>query len=122
MKHLMKIIALSALIASPAFAGAEFHPSTYTTYKKHGPNNGSVRVLNRLPKDELSYTEIGMVRISTKQVGSYYDALEEIKDAAAQHGSNAIVLEGDAKLFSAGATTPSGSTPRNVSAIAVIQH
>ena len=122
MKLLTTTFAISALLASSAFAGAEFHPSTYTTYKKHGPNNGSVRVLNRLPKDELSYTEIGMVRISTKQVGGYYEALDEIKEAAAKHGGNAIVLEDDAKLFSAGATTSSGKTPRNVSAIAVIQH
>jgi hypothetical protein len=63
-----------------------------------------------------------MVRVSTKKVSDYYQAIDEIKEAAAKHGGTAIVLADDAKIYSAGGMTASGKTPKNVSAIAVIQH
>lgn len=123
MKTFIKATLLStSLIATAAFAGAEFHPSTYTTYVQHDAHRGEVNVLHGLPKDELSYTEIGMVRISSDQVSDYYEALEAIKSAAARHGGNAIVLADDAKLFMSGGLTDRGTSVRNISAIAVIQH
>ncbi len=122
MKRILAALSITAVMSSAAFAGAEFLPSTYTTYKKHSPNTGSIRVLQRLPADELSYTEIGMVRVSTKSISDYYQAIDEIKAAAAKHGGTAIVLSDDAKIYSAGGMTASGTTPKNVSAIAVIQH
>lgn len=122
MKTFLKTFAVTALISGTAFAGAEFHPSTYTTYVKHNAHKGSVEVLQRLPSDQLSYTEIGMVRIPSDKVANYYEALSEIKEAAAQHGGTAIILEDDAKLYSAGGLTARGTAPRNITAIAVIRH
>lgn len=122
MKTFLKTFAAVSLMSGAAFADAEFHPSTYTTYKKHGAYSGSVQVLNNLPGNELSYTEIGMVRVSTKEVGSFYDALDQLKDEAAKHGGTAVVLEDDAKIFSEGGVTERGTTPENVTAIAVIRH
>lgn len=112
--------ALCALLSTNGFAEAEFHPSTYTTYKQHSAYKGDVEVLPALPQDNLNYTEIGLVRISTKQVNNYNQALDQIKAAAARHGGNTIVLEDDAKLFAAGNVTPSGNKPRNVTAVALI--
>lgn len=123
MKTFLKTVAAVSLISGAAHAEkAEFHPSTYTTYKQHSAHNGSVQVLEALPSNELSYTEIGMVRIPTKSVSDYQQALAEIKAAAAKHGGNAIVLEEDAQLFSSGALTPRGTAPANVTATAVIRH
>ena len=123
MKTFIKTVAAVSLLSSAAIAdSAEFHPSTYTTYMQHAAYDGSVKVLNRLPNDELSYTEIGMVRISTNRVSDYYEALGEIKEAAAKHGGTAIVLQDDAKLYMAGGMTSRGTEPQNVTAIALITH
>ncbi len=123
MKTFFKAFAATTFFSTAALAGsAEFHPSTYTTYKKHAAHSGSVTVLSTLPRNELSYTEIGMVRIPTQKVSNYGEALDYIKNAAAKHGGTAIVLEDDAKLFMAGGVTSRGTAPRNVSAIALIRH
>ena len=111
----------TALLSGAAFAGpAEFHPSTYTTYKQHGPNQGSVEVLSQLPADDRTYIEIGLVRIPTSTAGSYSTAIDALKEKAAEHGGNAIALEEDAKLFSAGANTPRGTQPVYATATAMI--
>lgn len=120
MKTLLTTLAISAFLSSAAFAAdAEFHPSTYTTYKKHGPYNGAVRVLDRLPPAG-QYTEIGLVRVGTDNVNNFSDAEQSLKSAAAQHGGTAIILEDDARLFSQGGLTPRGTTPQNATATAVI--
>lgn len=122
MKTFIKTFAMATLVSGAALADAEFHPSTYTTYKKHGAYDGSVQVLQSLPQNELSYTEIGMVRVPTGKVGNFYEALDQMKQAAAKHGGTAIILEDDAKLFSEGALTDRGTQPANATAIAVIRH
>lgn len=120
MKLFLSILAVSSMLAGTASAqDAEFHASTYTNYKKHGPYNGSVQVLNTFP-DVGEYIEIGLVRIGTDKVYNYYDALDELKEAAARHGGMAIVLEDDAKLFSEGHLTDRGTRPLNATATAVI--
>lgn len=120
MKLSLSVFVVSLMVTSAAMAAdAEFHASTYTTYKKHSPYAGSVKVLDRTP-DIGQYIEIGLVRIGTDKVYSYYDALDELKEAAAKHGGTAIVLEDDAKIFSEGGTTDRGTRPLNATATAVI--
>ena len=102
--------------SSAAFAGASFHPSTYTTYVQHQPYNGSVTLLDDYPTNEASYTEIGMVRIDTHSVRNYSDAMNQLKLAAAQHGGTAIIPSDDAKMMA------SGALPKNATAVAVITH
>lgn len=121
MKLILKAAAVAAIfVATQAQASdATFHPSTYTTYKKHGPYNGSVRVMEQLPAVG-KYIEIGLVRVPTSKVSSSYQALDELKEAAAQHGGTAIVLEDDARIFCAGGHTERGTTPINATATAVI--
>lgn len=116
---MIALVALSALLSASAYA-AEFHPSTYTTYKKHGPYGGTVGVLNDLPAVG-SYTEIGIVRVPTGDVSDYYTALDDLKKAAAEHGGTAIVLQPDAKLFAEGKNTDNGTPPHYATAIAIIQ-
>lgn len=121
----MKLLAVSFLAVAMA-AGvasaedAEFHPSTYTTYKKHGPNSGSVKVLEVLPPVG-KYIEIGVVRVGTDKISDYYDALSDLKQAAAAHGGNAIVLEEDTRILSNGGLTDRGTRPLYATATAVIE-
>ena len=121
MKSFFAATIATVILSAAAHAGeAEFHPSTYTTYKKHGPHSGSVQVLERLPAVG-TYTEIGIVRIKT-QTTNGHSVVGELKEKAAQHGGTAIILEDDAKIFMADGVTPSGSKPQNATAIAVIRH
>lgn len=120
----MKLVIKAAIVAlcftSQAYAiDAEFHPSTYTTYKKLAPYNGSVQVMEHLPAVG-KYIEIGLVRVPTDRVSSSSEAISELKQAAAQHGGVAIVLEDDARIFAAGGTTERGTRPINATATAVV--
>lgn len=120
----MKTFAISALtatlLATQAFAAdAQFFPSTYTTYKKHGPFTGEVQVLDTVPPVG-KYIEIGLVRVSTDAASSY-DFVDSLKKAAAMHGANALILEDDARLFSENALTERGTKPMNATATAVIK-
>lgn len=120
MYRLSLSLVAACLTSTAALASdAEFHPSTYTTYKKHQPNSGEVELLSELPPVG-QYIEIGVVRVSTNKVSDFYDALDELKEAAARHGSNAIVLEEDARIFSEGGTTDRGTQPVNATAMALI--
>ncbi|MAR56177.1 MAG: hypothetical protein CMM93_03245 [Rickettsiales bacterium] len=101
-------------MSSAAMAGAEFHPSTYTTYMQHPPYKGYVKLLSDLPQDEASYTEIGMVRIDVDEVRGFDDAMDRLKAMAAQHGGMAIIPDDDARMMA------SGATPKNATATAVI--
>jgi len=115
----LSLIATCLLSTAALASDAEFHPSTYTTYKKHQPNLGDVQLLSELPPVG-EYIEIGVVRIATKKVSGFYDALDELKATAARHGGNAIVLEEDARIFSKGGTTDRGTRPVNATAMALI--
>lgn len=120
MKLILKAAAITLCFASAASAtDASFHPSTYTTYKKHGPYSGDVKVMERFP-EVGKYIEIGLVRVPTNQVNNGYQALDELKEAAARHGGMAIVLEDDARIFMGNGTTERGTRPINATATAVI--
>ena len=120
MKLVLKAAVAALCFASQAYAiDASFHPSTYTTYKKHGPYSGSVQVMENFPAVG-KYIEIGLVRVPTDQVSGGSEAISELKEAAARHGGMAIVLEDDARIFNAGGTTERGTRPINATATAVI--
>lgn len=120
MKTWMTAFAATAMLTSTAaFAGdATFHPSTYTTYKKHAPHTGDVDVLQGMPSG-TSHTEIGIVRVKSEQAESFDVALNSLKERAAKHGGTAIVLQDDAQIFAEGGMTEKGTPPENVSAIAI---
>jgi hypothetical protein len=73
-----------------------------------------VSLLPYLPRDERSYTEIGMVRIDTDEVRDYNDAMNRLKVVAARHGGTAIIPSDDARMMA------NGSRPKNATAVAVI--
>ena len=121
----MRLLAVSFLAvtmtASAALAAdAEFHPSTYTTYKKLGPSEADVKVLEALPPVG-KYIEIGLVRVGTDKVSDYDEALNDLKKATAAHGGTAIVLEDDSKIFASGGTTSRGTRPINATATAIVE-
>ncbi|MCI5049607.1 MAG: hypothetical protein MRY32_04670 [Rickettsiales bacterium] len=113
------VVTLCAMMVAGAAMAAEFHPSTYTTYKKHAAYDGRVDVLSGLPSGN-GFTEIGIVRVPTAAFPDYDAAISALKNKAAQHGGTAIVLQDDAILYGQGANTDSGRKPRHVSAIAII--
>ncbi len=122
MKTFIATLAATALLSTATIAAdAEFHPSTYTTYKKHGPYSGSVKILEKLPAPG-QYTEIGIVRVPTSKVASSSQAIRLLKAKAAQHGGNALKLEDDAVIFANGGTTDRGTRPQHATAIAVISN
>lgn len=120
MKTWITALAATAMLTSTAAyaADATFHPSTYTTYKKHAAYNGDVDVLHNAPGGN-NYTEIGIVRVKSKTAGSFDVALNSLKKSAAEHGGTAIILQDDAEIYAEGGTTDKGTPPENVSAIAI---
>ena len=120
MKTWMSALAATAMLTGTAAfaADATFHPSTYTTYKKHSAYNGDVDVLQGMPSG-TAHTEIGIVRVKSKSAGSFDVAVNSLKKRAAKHGGTAIVLQDDAQIFAEGGVTDKGTPPENVSAIAI---
>jgi hypothetical protein len=84
------LIILSLLITACSSVKVEFEKSGKTKYPEY---KSEVKVLEKAPSEK--YIKIGQLHAEGYLIDTEEDIIDKLKDKAAEHGANAIIMEPD---------------------------